>query len=413
MILSASGRRNAGPTRLREEAVESALIATYRRFDIAFERGEGPYLYTAEGKRYLDFAAGIAVAALGHCHPHLTLALKQQADRLWHCSNLYRIPGQERLAERLAAATFADQVFFCNSGAEAIECGLKLVRRYHDVTGHPERYRVITCRGAFHGRTLATIAAGGSPRHLDGFDPVVDGFDHVDYEDLDQVRSAVTERTAAILVEPIQGEGGLRAASTRFLQGLRQIADDRGLLLFLDEVQCGMGRSGRLCCHEWAGITPDLMAVAKGLGGGFPIGACLAIAEAAKGFGPGSHGSTFGGNPLAMAVGNAVLDVLLAEGFLEHVRLVGERLAIGLAGLARSYPHLISEIRGKGLMLGIKCKMDPRDWVGDLLAEGLLTVPAGDNVVRLVPPLVIDDACVGEALAILERSCARLADKAA
>jgi acetylornithine/N-succinyldiaminopimelate aminotransferase len=413
MVLSASGRRNAGPAYLEDSLVSSALMATYRRFDVAFERGEGPYLYTAEGKRYLDFAAGIAVAAFGHCHPHLTAALKHQADHLWHCSNLYRIPGQERLARRLADATFADQAFFCNSGAEAIECGLKLVRRYHDVTGHPERYRVITFAGAFHGRTLATIAAGGSPRHLEGFDPVIDGFDQVEYDDLGGVRAAVSERTAAILVEPIQGEGGLRAASTGFLRGLREIADERGLLLFFDEIQCGMGRSGRFSCHEWAGITPDLMAVAKGLGGGFPVGACLATAEAAKGLGPGSHGSTFGGNPLAMAVGNAALDVLLADGFLAHVNAVGERLRNGLAGLTRSYPGLIVEIRGRGLMLGIKCTIEAREWVGQLLAEGLLTVPAADNVVRLVPPLIIDDACVDEALAILDRSCARLSEKAA
>ena len=302
----------------------SAVMATYDRFDIAFERGEGACLYSTDGRRFLDFGAGVAVNVLGHCHPHLSDALCAQAHRFWHCSNLYRIPDQERLAGRLAAASFADAAFFCNSGAEAIECGLKLVRKYHDIAGDPDRYRVITFVGAFHGRTLATIAAGGSEKYLEGFEPTVDGFDHVPFGDLDAVRGAIGPETAAILVEPVQGEGGIRAAAVDFLRGLREFADALGLLLFFDEVQCGIGRTGRLFAHDWFGVTPDVMALAKGLGGGFPVGACLATPRLASAFGPGSHGSTFGGNPLAMAVGNAVLDVVLEDAFLTHVREMGE-----------------------------------------------------------------------------------------
>jgi acetylornithine/N-succinyldiaminopimelate aminotransferase len=390
-----------------------AVMATYDRFDVAFERGEGAYLYSTDGRRFLDFGAGVAVTALGHCHPRLLEALCAQAKRVWHCSNLYRVPDQERLAQRLATASFADAAFFCNSGAEAIECGLKLVRRYQDIAGAPERYRVITFTGAFHGRTMATIAAGGSKKHLEGFEPEVDGFDHVSFGDLDAVRVAVGPRTAAILVEPIQGEGGVHAASADFLRGLREIADAHGLLLFFDEVQCGIGRTGRLFAHEWAGVTPDLMAIAKGLGGGVPVGACLACEHVAAAFSPGSHGSTFGGNPLAMAVGNAVLDMVLDEPFLAQVRETGAALQRGLALLAARFPGVVAEVRGMGLMLGLKCLVDNRTLVGKLLDHGLLSIPAGDNVVRLLPPLIIGGREVDEACRIIEDACAELAARAA
>ena len=391
----------------------SALMPNYDRLDIAFERGEGAYLYAADGRRYLDFGAGVAVTSLGHCHPHLVEVLKAQAGRLWHCSNLYRIPEQERLAQRLVAASFADAAFFCNSGAEAIECGLKLVRKYHDGAGNPERYRVITCTGAFHGRTLATIAAGGSPKHLAGFDPIVDGFDQVPFGNLNEVRAAITGETAAILVEPIQGEGGINPATTEFLRGLRAAADEFGLLLVFDEVQCGLGRTGRLFAHEWAGIAPDVMALAKGLGGGFPIGACLASGAAARTLTPGSHGSTFGGNPLATAVGNAVLDVVLADGFLEHVRDVGAAFRDKLTVFPRRYPQVLTEVRGTGLMLGLKCVVANGTLLRQLMDNGLLAVPAADNVVRLLPPLIVGDAEVDAAAAIIDRSCAELAERAA
>src|SRR5262245_431 len=286
-------------------------MPTYQRAEIAFERGEGAYLFATDGRRYLDFACGIAVTGLGHAHPHLVAALTEQAKKVWHLSNLYTIPGQRRLAERLVAASFADSVFFCNSGAEAIECGLKLARKYHDETGAPERYRVITVEGAFHGRTLATIAAGGQDKHLKGFAPVVDGFDKVAFGNMNELRAAITGETAAILIEPVQGEGGMRPAPAEYLQALRKVADEYRLLLYFDEVQCGMGRTGKLFAHEWAGVEPDIVATAKGIGGGFPMGACLAKEKVAKTLTPGSHGSTFGGGPLAMAVGNAVLDILL------------------------------------------------------------------------------------------------------
>jgi acetylornithine/N-succinyldiaminopimelate aminotransferase len=390
-----------------------AVMATYDRFDVAFERGEGAYLYSTDGRRFLDFGAGVAVTVLGHGHPHLVEALCAQAKRVWHCSNLYRIPDQERLAQRLAAATFADAAFFCNSGAEAIECGLKLVRKYQDIAGAPDRYRVITCAGAFHGRTMTTIAASGSEKYLEGFEPKVDGFDHAPFGDPDAVRAAVGPHTAAILVEPIQGEGGIHAASADFLRRLREIADAEGLLLFFDEVQCGIGRTGHLFAHDWVGVTPDLMAIAKGLGGGFPVGACLARAPVAAAFAPGSHGSTFGGNPLAMAVGNAVLDVVLDEPFLAHVRETGAALQRRLALLAARFPTVIAEVRGMGLMLGLKCAISNRTLVGKLLDRGMLSIPAGDNVVRLLPPLIIGEREVEEACRIIEDACVELAERAA
>jgi acetylornithine/N-succinyldiaminopimelate aminotransferase len=381
----------------------SALLPVYARADLAFERGEGAYLFGNDGRRYLDFASGIAVTALGHAHPHLVAALKDQAEKLWHTSNLFRIPDGEKLADRLAAVSFADRVFFTNSGAEALECGIKMSRKWQHDFGDPKRYRIIATEGAFHGRTLATIAAGGQEKHLKGFGPVVEGFDHVAYGNLNELRNAIGPETAAILVEPVQGEGGMRAASIDYLKSLRKVCDEYGLLLFFDEVQCGMGRTGKLFAHEWAGVTPDIVATAKGIGGGFPVGACLATEKAAAALTPGSHGSTFGGNPLAMAVGNAVLDVLLAEGFLSRVEKMGTLLQKRLDALIAKYPKLFEEVRGKGLMLGLKCRVPNTDMQNKLREAGLLTVGAGDNVLRLLPPLIIEERHIDEALAILDK----------
>ena len=389
-----------------------ALMSTYARAPIAFARGEGAYLFDGAGRRYLDFAAGVAVVSLGHCHPHLVAALKEQAEKLWHTSNLYRVPEQERLGARLVEHSFADKAFFCNSGAEAVECGLKIVRRYHDETGHPERYRVLTFAGAFHGRTLATLSAGGQAKHLQGYDPRVEGFDQVPYGDLEATRNAITKETAAILVEPVQGEAGARVPPAGFLKALRKLCDERGILLFLDEVQTGIGRTGRLFGYEWEGIKPDLMAVAKGLGGGFPIGACLATDAVAAVMTPGSHGSTFGGNPLACAVGNAVLDVVLADGFLDRVRRMAGTLSQRLAPLASEFPSVISELRGTGLLLGVRATGEAKEQqalISGLRDGGLLVAPAGDNVARLVPPLILDDSHVEEAGRILESVCRTLA----
>ena len=390
----------------------SALLPTYARSDLAFECGQGAYLYTAEGERYLDFSSGIAVTSLGHAHPHLVLALIRQAQKLWHVSNLHSIPEQERLAERLCAASFADRVFFANSGAEAIECAIKMARAYHAANDTPERYRLVTFEGAFHGRTLATIAAGGQAKHLAGFGPPVEGFDQVVAVDIGAVEAAIGEATAGVLIEPIMGEGGMREVSWRFLQDLRALCDEKGILLVLDEVQSGMGRTGRLFAHEWAGITPDVMAVAKGLGGGFPIGACLATEAAGAGMTAGSHGSTFGGNPLAVAVGNAVLDIVLEPGFLDRVAAMGLRLKQRLAALKDSHHAVIAEVRGEGLMLGLKCKVPNTLLVQKLREEGMLAVPAGDNVVRLLPPLIIDEPEIELACDKLDVACAALAANA-
>ena len=392
----------------------SALLPTYARSELSFARGEGAYLFTASGERYLDFASGVAVTALGHAHPHLVKALTEQAKKLWHVSNLHRIPEQERLAARLCAGTFADMAFFANSGAEAVECAIKAARRYHFKNGAPERYRLITFEGAFHGRTLATIAAGGQAKHLEGFGPPVDGFDQiaafdqVAAFDLDAVEAAIGEATAGILIEPIMGEGGMREVSWRFLQDLRSLADEKGILLLLDEVQTGMGRTGRLFAHEWAGITPDIMATAKGLGGGFPVGACLTTEAVGSAMTAGSHGSTFGGNPLAMAVGNAVLDVVLEEGFLDHVANMGLRLKQRLAALTDEHGEIIEEVRGQGLMLGLKCRVPNLKLLEALRAEKMLTVQAGDNVVRLLPPLIVGEVEVDLACTTLDAACVAL-----
>ena len=388
-------------------AETAPLYDTYMRAPLRFERGEGVWLITESGERYLDFAAGVAVNSLGHAHPHLVAELKAQADKVWHLSNLYEVPGQERLSKRLTEATFADKVFFTNSGAEALECAIKTARRYQFAKGHPEKFHIITFEGAFHGRTIATIAAGGQEKYIEGFGPKAPGFDQVPFGDLDAVRAAITDATAAILVEPVQGEGGIRPASNEFLRGLREICDEHGLLLVLDEVQSGVGRTGKLFAHEWAGIKPDIMAVAKGIGGGFPLGACLATAEAASGMKAGTHGSTYGGNPLAMAVGNAVLDIVLADGFLQHVRDIALVFRQGLASLKDRFPDIIEDIRGEGLMLGIKAAIPQGDLLQAIRAEHLLGVPAGDNVIRLLPPLIVTAEEAREGLARIERAAER------
>ena len=384
------------------------LAPTYARSDLSFARGEGAYLLTVAGERYLDFASGVAVTALGHAHPHLVRTLSEQAKKLWHVSNLHRIPEQERLAERLCAATFADMALFANSGAEAVECAIKAARRYHFKSGAPERYRLVTFDGAFHGRTLATIAAGGQAKHMEGFGPAVDGFDQVAGFDLAAVEKAIGASTAGILIEPIMGEGGMREVPTRFLQDLRALADSNGILLLLDEVQSGMGRTGRLFAHQWAGIRPDIMATAKGLGGGFPVGACLMTEAVGSALTAGSHGSTFGGNPLAMAVANAVLDVVLADGFLDQVAGMGSRLKQRLAAIADEHDEIIEDVRGQGLMLGLKCKVPNQKLLAALRAEKLLTVQAGDNVVRFLPPLIVTETEIDEACAKLDAACVAL-----
>lgn len=380
------------------------VMPTYARADVAFERGEGAYLWTGDGRRFLDFGSGVAVTALGHCHPHLVKALQDQAGRLWHTSNLYRVTGQETVAATLVQNTFADTVFFCNSGAEANECAIKMARKYHYEGGDKGRYEIVCATGAFHGRTLATIAAGGQEKHLKGFDPHTPGFVHVPYGNLNALRAAITPQTAAILVEPVQGEGGIIPGDPDYLKRLRATADEFGLLLIFDEVQTGMGRTGTLFAHEQSGIAPDIMPVAKGLGGGFPVGACLATEKAARGMTAGAHGSTFGGNPLAMAAAGAVLDVMLAPGFLDEVAHWGRVLRARLADLPERFPTAIEEVRGIGMMIGLKCRIPNTDLQAKLMANGLLTVGAGDNVVRLLPPLIIREREIDEALDILTRT---------
>ncbi len=389
----------------------SAVMPTYARADVVFERGEGAYLFDTDGRRYLDFASGVAVTALGHCHPRLVAALTEQAGKVWHTSNLFRVAGQERVAARLIRESFADTVFFCNSGAEAWECGLKVIRRFFYESGTPERNRLIICGGGFHGRTVAAISAAGQEKLVKGFAPLLDGFDHVAFGDLDALRAAITPETAAICVEPIQGEGGIRVPPAGYLGALRDIARDHGLLLYFDEVQTGIGRTGKLFGHQWDGVTPDVMCLAKGLGGGFPVGACLATERVAKGMTAGSHGSTFGGNPLAMAVASAVLDVVLEPGFLETVAATGADLMSRLEALAGQYPTVFSEVRGRGLLLGLRCVPENAKVVAALREQGLLVVGASDNVVRLLPPLIIGHAELDEAVTILDRTAAALAQE--
>lgn len=390
----------------------TAVMPTYARYDVTLERGEGVYAFGTDGRRYLDFGAGIAVSVLGHCHPHLVAALKAQAETLWHVSNLYNIPGQEHLAERLVANTFADAVFFNNSGNEAVELGFKMIRKYQYENGNPERYRIISVSGAFHGRSLAGISSGKQEKHTKGFGPLTDGFDQVAFGNLNEMKAAITPETAGIVIEPIQGEGGIRPVDDAYLKGIRAICDEFGLLLQFDEVQTGVGRTGKLYAYEWSGVAPDILSSAKGLGGGFPVGATMAIEKVAQAMGPGSHGSTYGGNPLAMACANAVLDVVLGDGFLDHVNDMASRLGNGLEGLVDKYPSVLNETRGKGLLLGLQCKGDGSEagtLVAKAMAGGLLAVPAGDNVIRMVPPLIIEAEHVDEALGILDGGLAEMA----
>ncbi len=370
-------------------AAATSLYSILPTSGATFTSGEGVWLETDQGEKYLDFTAGIAVNSLGHCHPHLVETLKQQADQLWHISNLFQVKGQSVLAERLTANTFADKVFFTNSGVEAMECAIKTARHYHFANGEAKRFEIITFKGAFHGRSTATIAAGGQEKYIEGFGPKAPGFIQVDLNDVEALKEAISDQTAALLIEPIQGEGGLRYVSTEFLKTLREICNETGALLIFDEIQCGVGRTGKLFAHELSGVTPDIMAVAKGIGGGFPLGACLATEEAAQSMVPGTHGTTFGGNPLAMSVGNAVLDVVLEDGFLENVQDVALLLRQGLAELTDTYPDIIEEIRGQGLMIGIKCKTPNMELLGAMRDEKFLAVPAGDNVIRLLPPLTL------------------------
>jgi acetylornithine/N-succinyldiaminopimelate aminotransferase len=383
-------------------------MSTFARVHLAFERGEGVWLVATNGDRYLDFTSGVAVNALGHAHPHLVAALTAQAQKLWHVSNLYEIPESERVATRLCEASFADVVFFCNSGAEATEASIKTARKYHAVNGRPERYRIITFEGAFHGRTLATLAAGGQKKYLDGFGPVVEGFDQVPFSDLEAVKRTIGDGTAAIMIEPLMGEGGVRVIEPSFLRALRELCDTHGLLLIFDEVQTGMGRTGELFAYQRTGVVPDIMALAKALGGGFPVGACLATREAAAGMTAGTHGSTFGGNPLAMSAADATLDIMLAPGFFERVNQISLLLKQRLAEIKDRYPSVIGEIRGEGLLIGLKALVPANELVDALRAEKMLAVAAGDNVVRLLPPLIISEQEIAEGVTRLDRACARL-----
>ncbi|MFC0509684.1 MULTISPECIES: aspartate aminotransferase family protein [Asaia] len=386
----------------------SALMPTFKRVDLAFEHGQGACLYTADGRRFLDFGAGIAVSSLGHGHEGLVKAIAEQAGRVMHVSNLYRIPQAEKLADRLVAHSFADSVFFCNSGAEANEGMVKMIRKTQSGRGHPERTRIICCTGAFHGRTLAMIAATGNPAYLEGFGAPVEGFDHVPFNNMNALRAAITPETAGIMLEPIQGETGIKQADPQFMTGLRQVCDEFGLILALDEVQTGMGRTGKLFAHEWYGVTPDVISVAKGIAGGFPMGAILANEEVAASMGAGSHGTTFGGNPLACAAGNAVLDVILADGFLPQVERTGAVLGETLDALVRKHPTVFELARGRGLMWGLKCRLPVAQVQAQVMAEGLLTVTAGENVLRLLPPLIVTPEECREACEILSRAAQAL-----
>jgi acetylornithine/N-succinyldiaminopimelate aminotransferase len=388
--------------------VTSHLLPTYARVDLAFERGEGVWLIATDGERYLDFTSGVAVNALGHAHPRLVAAITEQAQKLWHVSNLYRIPEGERLAARLCELSFADTVFFCNSGAEAMEGAIKMARKFHAANGQPDRFRIITFEGAFHGRTLATLAAGGNKKYLEGFGPPVEGFDQLPFGDIELVKKAIGPQTAAILIEPVQGEGGVRVVPPSFLRALREVCDTHGLLLVFDEIQTGMGRTGELFAYQRAGVAPDIMAIAKALGSGFPVGAFLGTTEAAKGMVPGTHGSTFGGNPLAMSVGNAVLDVMTEPGFFTDVQRKAIGLRQRLAEVVDRYPDIVSEVRGEGLLAGLKAVVPSGELVDALRAEKMITVAAGDNVVRLLPPLIISEDEIAEGVARIDRACARL-----
>ena len=390
----------------------SALLPNYARADLAFERGEGAWLWTVDGRRFLDFGSGIATASIGHGHPHLAKAIADQAAKVMHVSNLYRIPQAEKLAQRLVDNSFADSVFFCNSGAEANEGMIKMMRRAMFDSGKEDAYRIICFEGAFHGRTLATLAATGNPHYLHGFGPVVDGFDHVPFNNMNAVRDAIGPNTCGIIVEPIQGEGGIRAADMQFLRDLRAVCDEYGIILGMDEVQSGMGRTGKLFAHEWAGITPDVMSSAKGIGGGFPLGAVLAKEKFAKALVPGTHGTTYGGNPLACTAGNAVLDVILAPGFIEDVERKGRKLGDALTQVAKDFPTVFVDARGMGLLRGLKCVVPQGIVQAACTAEGLMAITAGENVLRLAPPLVVTDSDIDQGVAMLRAAAAKVAAEA-
>ena len=390
----------------QDESIISPILPTYARMDVGFVRGKGTRLYDEQDNEYLDFGSGIAVNCLGHCHPTLVKTISEQSQKLWHTSNIYQIPGQEKLAKRLSNLTFADSMFFTNSGAEAVECAIKMARRYHNANGNTERYRIITFEGSFHGRTLATIAAGGSEKLTKGFGPKVDGFDVVRfYNHMSKVQDDITSETAAIMIEPVQGEGGIRPVSTANLQILRDLADKHGILLIYDEIQCGVGRTGKLFAHQHSGITPDIMPIAKGIGGGFPLGACLASEKVAKHMTAGTHGSTYGGNPMAMAMGNAVLDVLEEENILDNVTKMSDKLKLELLKLRNKYPEIIEMVRGVGLMMGIKLHIEPRDFVVQAFENKLLLVGAGENTVRILPALNITNEDIKDAVTLLDKTC--------
>jgi acetylornithine/N-succinyldiaminopimelate aminotransferase len=386
----------------------SALLPNYARADLAFERGEGAWLWTVDGRRFLDFGSGIATTSLGHGHPHLVKTIAEQAAKVMHVSNLYRIPQAERLAARLVEHTFADSVFFCNSGTEANEGMIKMMRRAVYDGGKHDSFRIITFEGAFHGRTLGALAATGNEKYLKGFGPPLEGFDQVPFNNMNAVRNAIGPGTAGIIVEPVQGEGGVRPADLQFIRDLRTVCDEYGLVLGMDEVQSGMGRTGKLFAYEWSGIEPDVIAAAKGIGGGFPLGAVLAKEAVAKSLVPGTHGTTFGGNPLACAAGNAVLDVMLAPGFLEGVERKGRKFRAQLDALAREYPQVYEDARGMGLLQGLKCVLPQNEVQAACVAEGLMAITAGDNVLRLAPPLVVTDSDLDEAVVMLRRATRRV-----
>jgi acetylornithine/N-succinyldiaminopimelate aminotransferase len=386
----------------------SAILGTYARRPISFSHGKGCYLFSTSNDKYLDFVSGIAVNALGHCHDHLVKTVQDQAAKLWHVSNAFEIPEQERLAQRLVENTFADYVIFMNSGAEATEASIKIARKYFFEKGQPEKNRIITFKGAFHGRTLASLFAANNPDHIKGFEPKVEGFDQVDFGDHEALKKAINKNTAAIMVETILGEGGIKIIPDQCLQGLRKLCDEHDLLLILDEVQCGIGRSGKFFAFDWAGIEPDIVPIAKGIGGGFPVGACLVNKKAGSGMKPGNHGSTFGGNPLAMSVGNAVLDIILEKGFLENVIKIGEYFEAQLLKLKEKYPSVIEEVRGKGLLRGIKLKSDNAKFLNELFEHKMLAVKASENVVRLLPPLIVKEKEIDEAISIIEKVCEKL-----
>lgn len=387
--------------------MNSSLLPTYARADLAFDRGEGAWLISTKGERFLDFGCGIAVNGLGHAHPHLVEALLSQGRRLWHTSNLYQIPQAETLARRLVDATFAEFVFFTNSGTEALEGAVKTARKYHYVSGHPEKNRIIALEGAFHGRSLAALAAGGKPKYLEGFEPRLEGFDHVRFNDIAALKAAIGPSTGAILLEPIQGEGGVRVLPQSYLEAVRRLCDENGLLLIFDEVQTGIGRTGPLFAYQRVGVAPDIMMIAKGIGGGFPLGAFLMTRAAGAGMTLGSHGSTYGGNPLATAIGNAVLDVVLADGFLARSACMGALLKKGLLELQGRYADVVAEIRGEGLMLGIKTHVPVAEFVAAARQEKIIVIPAADNVARILPPLVISESEIAEGLHRLEAALGR------